>query len=374
LANTKVCKGECGKELPLDSFGKSKNTKDGFEGKCRDCRRKQKESNHSLICQQCGEKFNSAKKNTRYCSRACAGKSKHKRVLVNCSFCGKPKEVQDHIFDMLENHYCDQGCYAEHLKTLMKGENNPNYNRINVNCSGCGKHTPVQPYRFDKHKYHFCSYECYKENIGKYYIGENNGNYKPPIIVDCDGCGRSFPRKEHKVNQSAGNYCSHECYISNNIRNRERNLTTVECAECGVPVEKYQRLIEKQNFVYCSIECKNIHASKTYVGENNPKWNPNISHEDRERNRNLPGYWDWRLSVYKRDSFTCRCCGDNKGGNLVAHHKDGYHWCKERRTDITNGVTLCEDCHSDFHNTYGFSHNSEEQFNEWLLIKRKQGG
>ena len=29
------CK-KCGKELPLDNFYKSKNTKDGYEGKCKE--------------------------------------------------------------------------------------------------------------------------------------------------------------------------------------------------------------------------------------------------------------------------------------------------------------------------------------------------
>jgi 5-methylcytosine-specific restriction endonuclease McrA len=73
----------------------------------------------------------------------------------------------------------------------------------------------------------------------------------------------------------------------------------------------------------------------------------------------------WRNDVYKRDNYTCQICG-LRGGKLNAHHLDGYHWCKERRFDIDNGVTLCKDCHDEFHQTYGRKNNTEEQFNKFV--------
>ena len=55
-------------------------------------------------------------------------------------------------------------------------------------------------------------------------------------------------------------------------------------------------------------------------------------------------YADWRMRVFKRDSFTCVFCG-NTGKRLQADHilpkclypKSAFH--------LSNGRTLCEDCH-----------------------------
>jgi hypothetical protein len=104
---------------------------------------------------------------------------------------------------------------------------------------------------------------------------------------------------------------------------------------------------------------------ETLKGETHPNWDKNRTQEERELGRNIEGYNEWRFSVFERDNFTCQCCGDSSGGNLVSHHKDGYHWCKERRVDVTNGVTLCKECHEDFHSKYGKRNNTEEQYNEW---------
>ena len=63
--------------------------------------------------------------------------------------------------------------------------------------------------------------------------------------------------------------------------------------------------------------------------------------------------------------YTCDCCGDSSGGNLVSHHKDSFNWCKERRNDLSNGVCLCEKCHTEFHKKYGYGDNTEAQYIEF---------
>ena len=80
---------------------------------------------------------------------------------------------------------------------------------------------------------------------------------------------------------------------------------------------------------------------------------------------------EWRKEVYKRYNYTCQCCGDNTGGNLNAHHLDGYEWCIEKRIDIDNGITLCEKCHKEFHCLYGRKNNTYSEFQEFLNLKNK---
>lgn len=101
-------------------------------------------------------------------------------------------------------------------------------------------------------------------------------------------------------------------------------------------------------------------------GENSPHWNPNLTGEDREKNRKYPEYEEWRISVYRRDHFTCQCCGYKNGAKLNAHHLNSHDWAIDLRTDIDNGITLCDICHTDFHLTYGYGNNTKEQFEEYI--------
>lgn len=127
------------------------------------------------------------------------------------------------------------------------------------------------------------------------------------------------------------------------------------------------------NIFHIKSRCKECYKENNF-GENHHNWNPNLTDEDRNDKRLYFDYMVWRIEVYKRDNYTCQCCGDNRGGNINAHHLDGYHWCKEKRTDINNGKTLCDNCHIDFHKKYGYKNNTKEQYKEWLLSKINIGG
>lgn len=85
-----------------------------------------------------------------------------------------------------------------------------------------------------------------------------------------------------------------------------------------------------------------------------------------ERVRKSTIYKDWRAQVYERDNYTCQKCGDATGGKLRAHHMEGFDNNPELRTEIRNGITLCERCHKDFHHQYGYGNNTAKQLNEFL--------
>ena len=139
------------------------------------------------------------------------------------------------------------------------------------------------------------------------------------------------------------------------------SCTNIDC-ECLIDGHKWSpRPNDLSNGKSCPI-C----GIRNNCGENNPRWNPNLTDEEREKNRKTSEYLTWMKEVYERDNYTCQCCGSHKSGTLNAHHKDGYHWCIERRLDVTNGVTLCEDCHKEFHHIYGYGNNTEEQFEEFI--------
>ena len=99
--------------------------------------------------------------------------------------------------------------------------------------------------------------------------------------------------------------------------------------------------------------------------ENSPRWKPELTEEDRIKERSSFEYSEFIHKVMSRDYYTCKVSG--KKGNIVVHHLDGYNWCKEKRTDINNGITLHDEVHKCFHHYYGYGDNTREQFEEFVV-------
>ena len=81
--------------------------------------------------------------------------------------------------------------------------------------------------------------------------------------------------------------------------------------------------------------------------------------------RNTTKYLNWRLSILKRDNFTCKICHasvkENKSLRLEVHHPKAFdEICYENSVltveqalacdelwDLNNGITVCYRCHKD---------------------------
>jgi hypothetical protein len=76
-------------------------------------------------------------------------------------------------------------------------------------------------------------------------------------------------------------------------------------------------------------------------------------------------YFDWRMSVFKRDDFTCQVCFI-RGIYLEAHHIKRFNDYPELRLDINNGISLCKSCHNK-------TKNREKEFEHAfaLLVQNK---
>lgn len=141
----------------------------------------------------------------------------------------------------------------------------------------------------------------------------------------------------------------------------------VECdGRCGKILHPTYRDYNKHchnGKYYCRACCTKILLS----GKNHFNYNSNITDEERFKGRDYPEYNEFIKIVLARDNYTCQCCGKtSKDVALKVHHLDGYDWCREKRTDETNGITLCENCHSNFHTHYGYGQNTKVQFEEWI--------
>jgi hypothetical protein len=243
----------------------------------------------------------------------------------------------------------------------------------NKDCLVCSDY--ISKYTYEKAYEVFQSFNCYLLTPKSEYIDSHQY-----LHYECI-CGHNdydtvFAIKERKSCRKCAGY-----YLKLSKIEVDKIFKNRDC----IPIltqEYYNRadLIDYKcvcgNFTHTTITdfnkiqgCSNCYTLRK-SGENSIWWNPNLTDEERLDNRKYLEYKQWRKDVYKKDNYTCQCCGDSKGGNLNAHHKDGYSWCEERRLDINNGITLCENCHSldinSFHKQFGFYNNTELQFNQWM--------
>ena len=105
-----------------------------------------------------------------------------------------------------------------------------------------------------------------------------------------------------------------------------------------------------------------IKKYRNKIGSNNPNWKGGKTKLSFQI-RNSAEYSFWRMSVFKRDFFTCQHCGakNKKGEKYIFDADHIYPFSKilddynitsieeaiscEKLWDIENGRTLCRDCH-----------------------------
>lgn len=95
----------------------------------------------------------------------------------------------------------------------------------------------------------------------------------------------------------------------------------------------------------------------------------NYKHGKSRRNlndRRKIEYQDWRKAVFERDNYTCQKCGDNRGGNLRAHHTKPFAEYPKLRFDVSNGMTFCHTCHE-------LEHFKPDSIRNQRKLKRGEG-
>ena len=229
-------------------------------------------------------------------------------------------------------------------------------------CKTCNRELPLDAFRKDKHGYLGRKANC-KECISK---------HEKQIRVyelTCENCGEKFTATNKRAR-----YCSKCRYkeqgkkISGHNHPKYNGGKIVKCDNCGRELHITLSEYKNHKHHFCSKECYGKWKRVQVQGKNNPAYKPELTDEYRQQyieDKRVGSKMDeWRKQVFERDNYTCQHCGKETHNNR-AHHKDGYNWCIDRRHDVDNGVTLCKECHDEFHHIYGYGNNTEQQFNEW---------
>lgn len=219
---------------------------------------------------------------------------------------------------------CECGCGKETMpgKRFIVGHNfNIRILKPRV-CPVC--QTTFQPRTHDTK---CCSAECYNKIRSKH--------RRKRVIKSCPVCGKSFEVKQHRGDTAK--YCSKECW---SVRNPPRVKI---CGWCGKSFSDWGYNDAK----FCSKSCADKNRSVVYRGEKSGNWKGGKSlKNDRARMGNDLALW--RKAVYKRDGYACVKCG-RKGRGLQAHHIKPFIDFPDMRLDVTNGITLCLECHEKEH-------------------------
>lgn len=80
-----------------------------------------------------------------------------------------------------------------------------------------------------------------------------------------------------------------------------------------------------------------------HTKEKHWNWRGGITPENKAARASGP-YKEWRRKVFERDNFTCVFCG-KRGGELHADHIVPFSARPDLRIELSNGRTLCVECH-----------------------------
>lgn len=251
----------------------------------------------------------------------------------SCERCNKVFDVRPSRIAKGGGKFCSTECYHTSART-----------RYEAICVMCNEPFITIPAENQK----FCSRDCYDRYIELKML--NN-------VRICLQCHEKFVIAPYQEALGEGKYCSTKCAGLAKRRRIERT-----CLSCQEKFFVLQRDINHRKAEFCSIECWYDFCKN----ENNPNWKGGITPENVKVRSSLK-YAKWRIDVFERDNYTCRKCGDMIGGNLNAHHQYNFNNHKDLRLVVSNGITLCEKCHAEFHHLFGTKNNSPMQIMTFLL-------
>ena len=174
-------------------------------------------------------------------------------------------------------------------------------------------------------------------------------NNIPHVSRKCLTCGKIFYTFNYQIKVGKGKYCSNKCYGKSLIGKPSKSptrfikgMTPWNKGIKGKDSHFYGNKFALGNKMTLE-QRKHLSDGHKAVREKNHLWKGGIN----PINKAIRGsfeYRNWRRSIFKRDNFTCQICG-HVGGLLNADHIKPFSEFPKLRFIISNGRTLCYNCH-----------------------------
>lgn len=245
---------------------------------------------------------------------------------------------------------------------------------VRISCDYCGREVALQWQTYVLHKKGLIKKDCCNnpECTGKKAQETMLAKYG----VTCCLFVPEFKQKQEETNLKR--YGHINPFANENVKEKIRQYNIEHyggpaCTCSPAVIEKARQTNIKRYGV--DNHMKTLKSRERFRGSNSPVWKGENRKTVRTE-REDPEYRDWRKAVFIRDHFTCQICGAhnykgrNKTVRLISHHLNCFKDFPEERTDVNNGITLCESCHNRFHSLYGKC-STKEQFEDYLRQIKK---
>ena len=225
---------------------------------------------------------------------------------------------------------------------------------INKNCLQCNKDFFWRncPTDISSGRGKFCSRKCSIDSQRTF-----------PKEFQCQNCHINFPNKFGKFKK----FCSKKC--ADNFRigkpsTRKNYIPTLETRK-------------RQSIARMGKEPWNKGRPWPEMrGKNNPRWTGGSS-PIRLIDMGRSEYINWKISVFKRDKYTCVKCGCKNNKELQADHILMWKTHPWERFNIDNGQTLCKKCHrkktgKDLSIHFRMNHILKEMVRDEIIEEREE--
>ena len=256
-------------------------------------------------------------------------------IVTKCACCNKEIKVKPK--ELKEMNSCSKECYYKHStdRVIMKVEKEKCIN--------------LKEWFYQKYVV---------EKVPLIKISQTLGvsNRTPPKLLEYYGI------KKNTQSESIANQ-----WINNEQRRKEQSERVKISFATEEAQEKRSKILQSEEYRKKQSISKLGERNGMYnkVGDLNPAFKGNITIEERVKSRQYFLYKRWKKEVLEKANHTCQCCGKSDV-KLNTHHLNSYTDFPTQRSDINNGVCLCEDCHKLFHKLYGGKHNTKEQFEDFM--------
>lgn len=196
-------------------------------------------------------------------------------------------------------------------------------------------------------------FDCARSTISKWlnefdidtYVDQSG----PKITVECSNCGSPIEKIPSLANSRENHFCDYDCHAEwmgeNQVGEDNPNWkepAEMDCEWCGESFQFEEKYESERRF--CSLDCSNQWKSSSMQGEDHHNWTGG-SH-----------YWyygsNWeekKQEVHERDTV-CRVCGhDGSKRRLEVHHITPIRTFEipENGNTLENLILLCSYCHGE---------------------------
>lgn len=206
----------------------------------------------------------------------------------------------------------------------------------------------------------YCDMICYSKSPYR----------KKTVFKKCVFCQKSFiPLRGRIATQM---YCSRQCSYKDRKRLvKERGYYySVKRSLSKEATRKRLETIKNKTDEEKEITHQRLCAAarrNSRFGSANNWWKNDASKKYSEnwQARRSAEFKEWREKVYSRDNYTCQKYG-TIGGKINPHHIKNFAQYPELRFVVSNGITLSQKAHREFHRIYGIKNNNMKQLLEYI--------